>query len=154
MKDLYRKCSLVHADFSEYNLLWHEDRVWVIDVSQSIEHISLAGLEFLYRDCGNVFKFFNSRKLEDIMSPEELFNEITEQNFSGTGVEFLSQIQAYTKNKQIEIAPPKDDKAYNFDYFFEKTLKDKHNCLNDDEISSSSSDNDYDDDEDDHNEDN
>ena len=92
LKDLFHKCNLVHADFSEYNLLWHNNRVWVIDVSQSIEHMSLLGYEFLYRDCGNVYKFFKSRKLDDILTPEELFNEVTQQNFSGTGNEFLSQI--------------------------------------------------------------
>ena len=46
----------MHADFSEYNLLWHENKVWVIDVSQSIENITFSGLEFLYRDCTNVAK--------------------------------------------------------------------------------------------------
>lgn len=56
LKDLYQKCNLVHADFSQYNLLWHENKVWVIDVSQSIETIAPLGLEFLYRDCGNVSK--------------------------------------------------------------------------------------------------
>ena len=39
----------------------------------------------------------------------------------------LFQIQTHTKNKLIEIAPPKDDKLYNFDYFFDKTIKDKMN---------------------------
>jgi len=28
MKTLFHKCNLVHADLSEYNLLWHEDKVW------------------------------------------------------------------------------------------------------------------------------
>ena len=103
----------------------------------------------MYRDCGNVYKFFKSRKLDEILSPEELFNEVTQQNFSGTGLEFLSQIQTYTKNKQFEIAPPKDDKTYNFDYFFEKTATDKKNNLGDE--TSSSSDDDGDDVEDEEN---
>jgi hypothetical protein len=79
------------------------------------------------------------------LTPEELFNEVTQQNFSGTGNEFLSQIQTYTKKKQVEIAPPKDDKTYNFDYFFEKTSADKKNNFDDDETSSSSNDDDDDD---------
>ena len=35
---MYNKCHLVHADFSEYNLLYQKGIVYVIDVSQSVEH--------------------------------------------------------------------------------------------------------------------
>lgn len=34
MKDMYHKCQLVHGDLSEFNLLYHEDQIWFIDVSQ------------------------------------------------------------------------------------------------------------------------
>jgi len=56
LKKLYRECGLVHADLSEYNLLWWRDQVWVIDVSQSVDITHPAALEFLYRDCTNVVK--------------------------------------------------------------------------------------------------
>lgn len=56
MTDLYHKCNLVHADFNQFNTLWHDNRVWVIDVSQSVEPIHPMGLEFLLRDCTNIFK--------------------------------------------------------------------------------------------------
>uniref|UniRef100_A0A8D3AIJ6 Serine/threonine-protein kinase RIO3 n=1 Tax=Scophthalmus maximus TaxID=52904 RepID=A0A8D3AIJ6_SCOMX len=54
MQQLYQECNLVHADLSEYNMLWHEGKVWFIDVSQSIEPTHPHGLEFLFRDCRNV----------------------------------------------------------------------------------------------------
>jgi len=54
LKKLYRECGLVHADLSEYNLLWWRDQVWVIDVSQSVDITHPAALEFLYRDSTNV----------------------------------------------------------------------------------------------------
>ena len=56
IKDLYHKCNLVHADFNQFNLLWFENKVWVVDVSQSVEPIHPMGWEFLLRDCINVQK--------------------------------------------------------------------------------------------------
>lgn len=34
MHRLYNDAKLVHADLSEYNILWHQDRCWFIDVAQ------------------------------------------------------------------------------------------------------------------------
>lgn len=36
IKDLYNKCDLVHADLSEYNLIYFNGRVYVLDVGQSV----------------------------------------------------------------------------------------------------------------------
>lgn len=132
IKDLYNKCNLVHADFNQFNLLWHENRVWVIDVSQSVEPIHPMGYEFLLRDCKNVHKFFTNRKLEDVKTGEEIFNEVTGMNFKGKGEYFLSQIQKYSKDKQMELNATlnhDDDKKkpYNFDYYFEMSLRRKKN---------------------------
>lgn len=54
MKTLHNKCLLVHADLSEYNLLWHEEKVWFIDVSQAVDVQHPKAFEFLYRDCINI----------------------------------------------------------------------------------------------------
>ena len=51
----------MHADLSEYNLLWHEARVHVIDVSQAVEHDHPMSMDFLRRDCVNVNEFFSRR---------------------------------------------------------------------------------------------
>ena len=33
VRRMFQRCKLVHADLSEYNLLYHQNEVWVIDVS-------------------------------------------------------------------------------------------------------------------------
>nr|KAJ3418965.1 hypothetical protein HK105_007611 [Polyrhizophydium stewartii] len=71
---MYHKCKLVHADFSEYNLLYHKSTVYVIDVSQSVEHDHPHALEFLRKDCTNVVDYFRKRLTEQIMTLREVFD--------------------------------------------------------------------------------
>lgn len=56
MVKLFRDCDLVHADLSEYNLLWHENKVWCIDVSQAVLSTHAMAYKFLWRDCNNIHK--------------------------------------------------------------------------------------------------
>ena len=60
LRTLFHDCRLVHADFSEYNLLWHQKTVYVIDVSQSVEHDHPNALNFLRADCEHSLDFFRS----------------------------------------------------------------------------------------------
>lgn len=62
IKMMYKKCDLVHGDLSEYNLLWHEQHVHVIDVSQAVLTTHPNALPFLWRDCLNLCKVRNSFK--------------------------------------------------------------------------------------------
>ncbi|CRG96946.1 serine/threonine protein kinase RIO1, putative [Plasmodium gallinaceum] len=55
---LFCNCKLVHADFSEYNLLYFYNHIYIIDVSQSMENDHPYSLEFLKRDCLNITNFF------------------------------------------------------------------------------------------------
>lgn len=71
---LYNKCRLVHGDFSEYNLLYQKKTVYVIDVSQSVEHDHPHALEFLRKDVLNVIEYFRKRLSDQIMTTRELFD--------------------------------------------------------------------------------
>ena len=51
-------CNLIHADFSEYNLLYLDKTVWVIDVSQSVEKDHPFSFEFLKRDIYNINNYY------------------------------------------------------------------------------------------------
>lgn len=61
MRVMYQSCRLVHADLSEYNILYHKERLYIIDVSQSVEHDHPRSLEFLRMDIKNVSDFFRRK---------------------------------------------------------------------------------------------
>lgn len=61
MRIMYQQCRLVHADLSEYNILFHKDRPYIIDVSQSVEHDHPRSLDFLRMDIKNVNDFFRRK---------------------------------------------------------------------------------------------
>jgi RIO kinase 1 len=76
MRRLYQVCSLVHADLSEYNILYNDGRLYIIDVSQSVEHDHPRALEFLRMDIKNVGDFFR-RQGVDTLQDRAIFNFIT-----------------------------------------------------------------------------
>uniref|UniRef100_A0A674NC56 Serine/threonine-protein kinase RIO3 n=1 Tax=Takifugu rubripes TaxID=31033 RepID=A0A674NC56_TAKRU len=106
MQTLYQECNLVHADLSEYNMLWFEGKVWLIDVSQSVEPTHPHGLEFLFRDCKNVSTFFQKKDVAEAMNPYELFNAVSGLKIP-IGVEdeadFVSEIAALEKRNEDHV---------------------------------------------------
>lgn len=54
MKLLFNKANLIHADLSEYNILWYNSKCYLIDVSQSVEPQHENAFYFLMRDCQNI----------------------------------------------------------------------------------------------------
>lgn len=76
MRRLYQVCRLVHADLSEYNILYHNQRLYIIDVSQSVEHDHPRSLEFLRMDIKNVGDFFR-RQGVDTLADRSIFDFIT-----------------------------------------------------------------------------
>lgn len=81
LRRLYQECRLVHADFSEYNLLYHEGHIIVIDVSQAVEVEHPHALEFLRMDCMNILKFFRS-KGQKTLGLQQLFFFIAFEAFA------------------------------------------------------------------------
>jgi RIO kinase 1 len=75
MKIMYQECKLVHADLSEYNILYHKDKPWIIDVSQSVEHDHPRSLDFLRMDIKNVNDFFK-RKDVNVLSDRRLYEYV------------------------------------------------------------------------------
>lgn len=58
MKLLYQKANLVHADLSEYNIMYYNQEPVFIDMGQSLVREHPNSEEFLKRDAKNIVKFF------------------------------------------------------------------------------------------------
>jgi len=78
MRIMLHVCKLVHADLSEYNILFYRGRPWIIDVSQSVEGDHPRSLDFLRMDIKNVSDFFR-RQGVNVLSDRKAFEFITAQ---------------------------------------------------------------------------
>lgn len=83
VRRLYHRCRLVHGDLSEYNLLYHRGRAFVIDVSQSVEHDHPHALEFLRKDIANVNDFFRKKGV-NVLTVKELFDFVVDPRIDET----------------------------------------------------------------------
>ncbi|KAM0790187.1 hypothetical protein ACM66B_005505 [Microbotryomycetes sp. NB124-2] len=85
MRAMFVRCRLVHADFSEYNILYHEGHLWIIDVSQSVEQDHPAAFDFLRADIKNADDFFAKRGVTTL-GLTRTFNFITrDSSFADRG---------------------------------------------------------------------
>jgi RIO kinase 1 len=74
---LYRDARLVHADLSEYNILYHE-KPYLIDMGQAVTLDHPQALTFLIRDIKNLNRYFS--RYCDVLDEQEIVRTIT-----GTG---------------------------------------------------------------------
>jgi RIO kinase 1 len=84
---MYHECNLVHGDLSEYNILWHDNRPVIIDVSQSVEHAHPYANDFLRKDISNITDFFGKKGLR-VLTNFELFQFVTDHYLLGPGRQF------------------------------------------------------------------
>ncbi|MFQ6009595.1 MAG: serine protein kinase RIO [Candidatus Aenigmatarchaeota archaeon] len=74
MKRMWVKAGIVHGDLSEFNILLHKERPWIIDFSQSVVKDHPHALGFLKRDINNVCIYF--RKLGVECEDEEIYEKL------------------------------------------------------------------------------
>lgn len=86
MRRLYHECKLVHADLSEFNLILLDDEIYIIDVSQSVEHDHVMALEFLRKDCYNINEFFRKKEV-GTLTTRELFDFIVDPCITAENME-------------------------------------------------------------------
>lgn len=99
MRRMYQQCRLVHADLSEYNLIVHDQKLYIIDVSQLVEPEHPMALDFLRMDIKNVNDFF--KKKINVYPERHLFQYITDNEWRDNSDEALA--------RYLETFPLKDD---------------------------------------------
>ena len=93
MRIMYQVCKLVHADLSEYNVLFYNDKPYLIDVSQSVEHDHPRSLDFLRMDIKNISNFFQ-RKNINVLQDKQLYDYIVKTDGSTDEAVLIDQIDA------------------------------------------------------------
>ncbi|CAI9267305.1 unnamed protein product [Lactuca saligna] len=104
MRVLYQKCKLVHGDLSEYNILYHEGHMYIIDVSQSVDLDHPHALDFLREDCVHVSDFFKKGGVA-VMTIRELFDFIVDPSINEDSVDsYLEEAQQKVLARGDEIS--------------------------------------------------
>lgn len=126
MKDMYHGASLVHADLSEYNILWLDGRCWFIDVGQAVEPKHPGARGYLLRDCNNISNFFGRKGLAAVASAEALFQEVTGLTGDPTQriqeANFKLQIEAYERDHE-RLTHQEPSMEYPFEECWEKSQR-------------------------------
>lgn len=121
MRRMFHRCRLIHADLSEYNILFHKNRMYFIDVSQSVEHDHPNALQFLRKDISNITDFF-SRNNVVTLSNRELFDFVTslliqEEELDTTIQNLIKEAALRPKTNEAEV-----NEAVFMDSFIPRTL--------------------------------
>lgn len=77
MITIYQKAKIVHADLSEYNLLYHRKKAYFVDLGQAVARDHPAARYFLERDIRNIARFFGNRGID--CSYDEMLKSIVGQ---------------------------------------------------------------------------
>lgn len=99
---MFQKCRLVHADLSEYNSIVHQGKLYIFDVSQSVEPEHPMSLDFLRMDIKNVNDFFMKKGIDII--PERLIFKFVIEDLKTLGIEndTLEDVMTFIENMPIK----------------------------------------------------
>ena len=78
IKLLYQKAKLVHGDLSEFNILYHNQKPVIIDVSQAVSIQHPKAEIYLVRDIKNIHNYFLKHGLTNL-DPESFYYEVLNQ---------------------------------------------------------------------------
>lgn len=128
MRRLYQVCKLVHADLSEYNILYNDKQLYIIDVSQSVEHDHPRSLEFLRMDIKNTGDFFRKQGV-DTLTDRTIFDFVTapegvvEEPIMAEAIEKLYEARSPVSNREDAIAQQEVDNEVFRNQYIPQTLE-------------------------------
>ena len=108
VRKMYHECKLVHADLSEYNILYHDSHLYIIDVSQSVEHDHPHAFDFLRNDVKNTEEYFARRGVATL-GLRRCFEFVTRETFEADREVNLSDSQVlklWLESPQPDDVPP------------------------------------------------
>jgi len=129
MRIMYQECKLVHADLSEYNVLYYNDKPYIIDVSQSVEHDHPRSLDFLRMDIKNVSDFFKRHDVA-VLSDRMAFDFIVRPGGS-LGLEALHAKIDTLMSRRTDDEEDEVDNAVFRQQYIPQTLKDVYDAERD-----------------------
>ncbi|KAK5946697.1 Serine/threonine-protein kinase rio1 [Knufia obscura] len=129
MRMMYQVCKLVHADLSEYNMLFHNDRPYIIDVSQSVEHDHPRSLDFLRMDIKNVNDFFG-RKEVAVLTDRKTYEYIMKASGSLELIELKKEVDDQMANRSDDVDDEVDNEVFRKQYI-PQTLNDVYDAERD-----------------------
>lgn len=77
MKNLFNKANMVHADLSEFNILYYKKKLVFIDMAQSVLTTHPMAINFLKKDLINVNSFFKKKEVKKLLKWNEFKKLIT-----------------------------------------------------------------------------
>ncbi|KAI0006910.1 RIO1 family-domain-containing protein [Xylariaceae sp. FL0662B] len=128
MRRMYQVCRLVHADLSEYNILYNNKQLYIIDVSQSVEHDHPRSLEFLRMDIKNTGDFFRKQGV-DTLADRTIFDFITtpdgvvDEPDLSAAIDQLYAARAASTNDETTAAEQEVDNAVFRNQYIPQTLE-------------------------------
>ncbi|MFX1393330.1 MAG: serine protein kinase RIO [Promethearchaeota archaeon] len=75
IKILYQKAKLVHGDLSEFNILYHNQKPVIIDISQAVSIQHPKAEIYLVRDIKNIFNYFEKLGLQ-MPDPKKFYYDV------------------------------------------------------------------------------
>ncbi|KAG0221060.1 RIO1 family-domain-containing protein [Mortierella sp. GBAus27b] len=125
MRIMYQTCHLVHADLSEYNILYHSRTLYIIDVSQSVEHDHPHAFNFLRMDITNVSDYFGKKRVA-VMGHKELFDFITDVSIEMTDEAMDNELERILNNLPVNETKAEAEKRKVDDAVFAQSYIPRH----------------------------
>ncbi|KAG0371372.1 Serine/threonine-protein kinase RIO1 [Mortierella sp. AD032] len=125
MRIMYQTCHLVHADLSEYNILYHSKTLYIIDVSQSVEHDHPHAFNFLRMDITNVNDYFRKKRVA-VMGQKELFDFITDVSIDMADEAMDAELESIMTAMPVDETEAEADKRRVDDAVFAQSYIPRH----------------------------